>query len=255
MSLHYREAGHGPAVLILIPGWLMPAEVFDAQLAALGTRYRVAALSPRSQGGSQLFPGRHTAALRARDIRDFVRHVQPRRFVLAGWSLGVIESLVYVHRHSPRGLRGLVMIDNSIGEGPAPPKSLRDLLPSDMTDAEHQAFMRDFAAGLFKAPPPPALLAAVEHSARRAPLAIARNLLQPWYPRDFYKRVVHRAWVPLWYAITPRYAGQAELLRSAKPSARVSVFEHAGHALFVDEAEAFNVQLEAFAAPLLTVGR
>ena len=251
VSLHYREAGHGSAVIVLIPGWLMPAEVFDAQLAELGRRYRVVALSPRSQGGSQLFPGPHTAALRARDVRDFVRHVNPARFVLAGWSLGVIESLVYVQRHGPRHLRGLVLIDNSVGEGPPPATSLRELLPADMTDVQHQAFMREFAAGLFKAPPPPALHAAVERSALRAPLAIARNLLRPWYPREFYRHVVHGVRVPLWYAITPRYVAQAELLREAKPSARVSVFEGAGHALFVDEAAGFNAQLEAFAAPLL----
>ena len=255
VSLHYREAGTGPAVIVLIPGWLMPAEIFDAQLSALGSRYRVVALSPRSQGGSQLYPGKHTAALRARDIRDFVRHVNPTRFVLTGWSLGVIESLVYVHRHRTRGLRGLVLIDNSVGEGPPPATSLRELLPADMTDVQHQAFMREFAAGLFKAPPPLALHAAVERSALRAPLAIARNLLQPWYPREFYQRVVHGVRVPLWYAITPRYEAQAELLREAKPSVRVSVFEGAGHALFVDEAAAFNAQLEAFAAPLLEAGK
>ena len=256
VSLHYREAGVGPAVIVLIPGWLMPAEVFDAQLAALGGRYRVVALSPRSQGGSQLFPGRHTAALRARDIRDFVRHVNPTRFVLAGWSLGVVESLVYVQRHRPRNLRGLVLIDNSIGEGPAPTGAgLRDLLPADMGDAAYQAFVRQFAVGLFQRPPPPALHAAVERSALRAPLAIARNLLEPWYPREFYRRVVHRTAVPLWYAVTPRYAAQAELLKAAKPAAQVSLFEHAGHALFVDAAEDFNAQLEHFAAPLLGVRR
>ena len=255
VSLHYREAGRGHAVIVLVPGWLMPADIYDAQLAALGTRYRVVALSPRSQGGSQLYAGAHTAALRARDLRDFVRHLKPGRFVLAGWSLGVIESLVYVHRHRPRELRGLVLIDNSIGEGPAPPKSLRELLPAGMGDGEHQAFMREFASGLFKVPPPQALHGTVERSALRVPLPVARNLLEPWYPREFYRKVVHGLSVPLWYAVTPRYAGQARLLLAAKPAARVSVFEHAGHALFVDEASVFNAQLEAFAAPLLTARR
>ena len=255
VSLHYREAGTGPVAIVLIPGWLMPAEIFDAQLAALGSRYRMVALSPRSQGGSQLYPGRHTATLRARDIRDFVRHLNPSRFVLGGWSLGVIESLVYIHKHRPRNLRGLVLIDNSIGEGPAPAASLRELLPADMTEAQRETFMREFAAGLFKSPPAPAIHAAVERSALRAPLAIARNLLLPWYPREFYRQIVHGVEMPLWYAITPRYAGQADLLVVAKPSARVSVFEDAGHALFVDEAEGFNAQLAAFAAPLLTARR
>ena len=120
IQLHYRESGAGPKTLIFIPGWLMPAEIFDAQLRALGESYHVYAFSPRSQGRSDLYVGRHTAALRARDINEFVVHVNAPDSVLVGWSLGVMEALDYVHRYRPVGLRGLVLIDNSIGAGRPP---------------------------------------------------------------------------------------------------------------------------------------
>ena len=252
-SLHYREAGQGRDLVLFVPGWLMPADVFDKQLEAIGQHHHVVALSPRSQGKSQLFPGRHTAALRARDLRDFLRHLQPRRVVVCGWSLGVIESLVLVHRHHPRALRGLVLIDNAIGEGPPPAGgALRELLPPDMSATAQATFMHDFARGLFREPPPQAMQEAIDRSLRRAPLAIARNLLEPWYPRETYRRVVHALRVPLWYVVTPRYAGQAELLQSARPTVQVDVFPTAGHALFVDEAATFNERLLAFVEPIFS---
>ena len=52
--------------------------------------------------------------------------------------------------------------------------------------------------------------------------------------------------LPLWYAITPRYDAQAQELLQLRPRATVTVFDDAGHALFVDSAEAFNAGLRQF---------
>ena len=37
-----------------------------------------------------------------------------------GWSLGVLDSLAYVSAHGDDRLAGLVLVDNSVGEEPAP---------------------------------------------------------------------------------------------------------------------------------------
>lgn len=52
VRLHYLEAGTGPA-LIFVPGWTMPAEIWEAQLRDLSREFRVIALDPRSQGASE----------------------------------------------------------------------------------------------------------------------------------------------------------------------------------------------------------
>ena len=244
VRLQYREAGSGSPTLVFIPGWLMPAEIFDAQLNALSARHRVVVLSPRSQGQSELFKGPHTPERRARDIDEFVRQTVEGPFVLVGWSLGVMEGLDYVQRFSPRGLAGLVLVDNSIGEAKPPRPSSRPR--SAMTAAQYRVWLSAFVRGMFHTPQPEAFLAMLDRSAQRVPRDIADELLAKPYPREYYRSVIYREAVPVLYAITPRFKEQGEALKARLPTARVSIYPEAGHALFVDAADRFNADVDRF---------
>jgi microsomal epoxide hydrolase len=54
---------------------------------------------------------------------------------------------------------------------------------------------------------------------------------------------------PVLYVSSPAQKNQAEMLRQKLPSARIEMFENAGHALFVDEPDRFNALLADFASP------
>jgi len=244
VRLHYREAGEGGPTLVFIPGWLMPAVIFDAQLNALSAHRHVVVLSPRSQGRSELFKGPHTPERRARDIDEFVRKAVDGPFVLVGWSLGVMEGLDYVQRFRPKGLKGLVLVDNSIGEAKPPKPSGRPR--SAMTDAEWRVWLPGFVHGMFRTPPPEAFLEGLDRSAQRVPRDVADELLAKPYPREYYKSVIYREAVPVLYAITPRFKEQGDALKARLPTARVSIYPEAGHALFVDAAARFNSDVERF---------
>jgi microsomal epoxide hydrolase len=71
-------------------------------------------------------------------------------------------------------------------------------------------------------------------------------LLDKPYGREYYKKAVLALDVPLWYAITPRLAEQSLELTQTHPRASVTVFDEAGHALFVDSAAQFNRGLKEF---------
>jgi microsomal epoxide hydrolase len=248
VRLHYLAAGQGEPVLVVIPGWLMPAQLFESQLRVLSQHRRVVVLDPRSQGQSDLYEGPHTPLRRALDIREFIDHLAAQRFVLAGWSLGVMEGLDYVERFHPDGLRGLVLIDNSIGES-APPKvasTKRVTGPVPSRTERIKAFVR----GMFERPVPETLLAAAEASALRVPEGVAAELLAKPYPREYYKNAIYRANVPVLYAIRPKFSAQGEALMAHLPLAEVRMYSTAGHALFVDEAERFNNDVEDFLAHL-----
>ncbi|QLQ24963.1 MAG: alpha/beta hydrolase [Dechloromonas sp.] len=116
LRLHYLEAGHGQETIVLVPGWLMPAAVFRLQLEALGEQFRVLAFDPRSHGQSEISNESHDPARRMADMEDFLTAAGVGDYVLAGWSLGVLESLDFIERKAQPGLRGLILIDNSIGE-------------------------------------------------------------------------------------------------------------------------------------------
>ncbi len=246
VRLHYRQAGSGPKTLVFIPGWLMPADIFDAQLAQFGADYRVVALSPRSQGGSDLYGGHHSAELRARDIEEFVGHLETPDFVLVGWSLGVMEGLDYVHRYHPGGLRAMVLIDNSIGEASPPVVAPRKAPMKPPTPAQRIQNLKDFVRGMFRTPQPPAFLAQIDRSVLRPSPQVAQELLAKPYPREYYKNSIYQENVPVWYAITPRFREQGAALMAHLASARMTVYPAAGHALFVDAAVQFNTDLRHF---------
>jgi non-heme chloroperoxidase len=251
VRLHYLEAGRGEPTLIFVPGWLMPAGIFEAQLAAVSKHHRVLALDPRSQGESELYAGPHTAERRAADIREFVEHVQPGPFVLVGWSLGVMESLDYVERTRPTDLRGLVLIDNSIGEAspPKPASTSPGATPMPLSRVQR---LTAFVRGMFARPPSNELLNLIDASVLRVPDRVAAELLAKPYPREYYKQAIYHVRVPVLYAIRPRFEAQGEALKAHLDTARVAVYPNAGHALFVDEAQQFNADLERFVDALPT---
>jgi microsomal epoxide hydrolase len=226
--------------VVLLPGWCMPASIWTAQLIGLGERWRTLAVDPRGQGESEIPPGGYTPDRRADDLHDVLSGRE--RVVLVAWSLGVLEALHYVHRHGSDRLLALALVDNSIGEPPAPK-------PSDFIEQLRRArssTVERFVRSMFAHPLPESQVNHLRECALRMPLESSIALLSYPLPREHWRAVVHAFNRPLAYLITPRYREQAQHLLQARPASRVEVFEQAGHALFVDEALRFNRFLAAW---------
>ena len=94
VRLHIITAGPANApVMVLVPGWTMPAWIFQAQIKEFSSRYRVVALDPRGQGDSEVAPSGYDPARRGQDIADLIARMGPRPVLLVAWSLGVLDSL------------------------------------------------------------------------------------------------------------------------------------------------------------------
>ena len=248
VKLQYLIGGSGPKTLFFIPGWLMPAEVFNAQLNYFAKYYRVISFSPRSQGKSDIYLGANLAELRARDIKELIAATKTSEFTLIGWSLGVMEALDYVNRYGSEGITGLVLIDNSIGEG-TPPKPSPVKKSKPMNSDSFKKYVKGFVGAIFKSSPPPEFIRTVENSALRlaATPENAFAILRKPYAREYYRDTLYNTQVPIWYAITPRYSEQALLMSERHPLGEFKIYENdAGHALFVDKADEFNLDLENF---------
>ena len=234
--------------LVFIPGWLMPAEVFLHQVAALAHDHRVVVLDPRSQGQSALHVSTQAERLagdRARDIHELIAHLRLNDLVLIGWSLGVLECLDCIRLHGVSGLRALVLIDNSVGEGPAP-QARASRRPKTAT--EFDAYIDGFVKAMIRHPEDAPIARAVRQSAlrlRRTPARAFEILGKPW-PREIYRDAVYAVRQPVWYAITPRYREQGERLTEYHSAIRVTLYEDATHAIFVDQPARFNADLRAF---------
>ncbi len=247
LRLHYLEAGQGARTVVFIPGWLMPASVFRLQLEALGSQFRVLAFDPRSQGQSEIYYGSHTVAVRMNDMEDFLRAAQVHDYVLAGWSLGVLESLDFIERHPQTGLRGLVLIDNSIGAG-KPPAARSSTFFADLASLERRKqFLTTFTENIFKPHAPDDITQAAVSSVLQVPVQASIQLISQPYPRSYWRGIVFKQSIPVLYAIRPHLREQGEdLLRNNLALAQVEMFSESGHAMFVDEPQRFNSLVAAF---------
>jgi microsomal epoxide hydrolase len=245
VRLRYLEAGAGRAV-VFVPGWCMPGRIFAPQIAALARRWRVVALDPRGQGESEVPRDGYEPTRRGQDIRDLLAHLGGGRVVLAGWSLGVLDVLSYANLAGDGRIAGLVLIDNSVGEGaPPPPRPSRFF---QNLRQRRDATVRGFVASMYRTPQEAAYLDGLAREAQRMPVEASIRLLSYPRPREFWRDSLYAVRRPVYYAVTPRLRGQADLVAQKHPQPMVEVFEAAGHALFVDEAARFNASLEEFLA-------
>ena len=245
VRLHLIMAGPANApVMVLVPGWTMPAWIFQAQIQEFSRRYRVVALDPRGQGDSEVAASGYDQSRRGQDIADLIARLGPRPVLLVGWSLGVLDSLAYVHQYGDQRLAGLVLVDNSVGEDPPPVPSRLPSARGPRLEREEQ--MRRFVRGMFRSSPGEEYLAQLTATALRTPPDASAQLLNYGVPRSYWRDTVVSVQKPVLYVVRPRFAAQAANLEMHQPLAETALFANAGHALFVDEPARFNAVVQDF---------
>ena len=245
VRLHYTEAGP-PAghTIVFIPGWTMPAWIWSRQIAAFARHYHVIAFDPRGQGGSAVPETGYEPIRRGKDIGELISHIEPVPVLLVAWSLGVLDTLAYVRTHGDERIAGLVLVDNSVGEDPAPvpvPPPRHPVPPPPREEARRQ-----FVHALFHSPQSPAWLDRLTQASLRVPEPASQALRSYPLPRTYWKEAVYATGRPILYVVRPRWAPQAENLMRRRPGTETEIFTSAGHALFVDEPARFNALLDGF---------
>lgn len=246
VKLHVIDAGPASAKTILfVPGWTMPAWIFQEQIRTFSQKYHVIAMDPRGQGYSEVPQTGYDHLRRGADIADVIAAYGNRPVLLVGWSLGVLDSLAYAQQYGDQRLAGLVLIDNSVGEDP-PPVASRALPGKRGPKPERAEQMRRFVAGMFRVSPGAAYLEALTEASLNTPPEAAAQLASYPAPRTYWKDAVYSVRKPVLYIVRPRFAGQAGNLAAKRPDTEAVIFETAGHALFVDEAARFDTLLDGF---------
>jgi microsomal epoxide hydrolase len=249
VRLHYLEAGAGPT-LVFVPGWTMPAEVWEPQIRHFAATHHVVALDPRGHGRSEKPAHGYYPSRRGQDIGELLEHLGGEPAVVVSWSLGVQETLVYVDEHGTDAVRALVLVDWDITD--EEPEHFTSRYIS--LQVEREEWTREFIEVIFRNPPSDEYLETMTQAALSVPTnaaAIMIGNLVLMGPNDSspvvdaLDRPVLFVYSSLGWAVEA-----ADEVRRAWPDSRVEVVDETSHALFVDQADAFNRLLEEFLATL-----
>lgn len=249
VELHYLEAGSGP-LLVFVPGWTMPAEIWDLQIRHFAATHRVVALDPRGHGRSEKPAFGYYPSRRGQDIGELIAHLGDEPAIVVAWSLGVQETLIYTQEHGTGDVRALVLVDWDIIIDE--PGSFTDRFIS--LQVEREEWTRDFVRVIFLNPPSEDYLERLTKAALSVPtnataIMIANIILMG--PNDLSPVVDALDRPVLFVYSSQNWAVEAsDEVRRHWPESGVEVIEETEHALFVDQPERFNRVLEEFIATL-----
>jgi non-heme chloroperoxidase len=244
VSLHYFDAGAG-AAMVLIPGWTMPADIFEPQINELAKRFRVIALDPRSQGDSQKTADGNTLERHAQDIEELLEYLKLRNVVLLGWSNGVPDVLTFVEQHGTGNLGGVVLVDGFLDvSGPQMQKGMYGMLKAFQGD--RAKFTDGFVRSMYASKPSEEYIRHVEEQSLKTPTNSAITEMFNVVSKGDFTPILAKLDKPVLYICQAQLESQGKLLQNSIPKARVEVFRNAGHALFVDDAEHFDSLLAEF---------
>ena len=255
VKIHYIEAGRANTTggaqarsILFIPGWTMPAWIWQQQIDHFAANYRVVAIDPRCQGeSSQTADGLYPAQM-ARDIKAVVDQLHLAPVVLVGWSMAVVETLSYVDQFGTRDIAGLVFVDELAG-GFAPGEAEQDfsLLKGLLEDRKKTAdfFVRKIQ---FHKPQPEEYVQRVIQASLSVPTASAVALLVGRFAAD-YRALLPRIDKPTLVCAAKGFDFDRIVdMQKQIPGSKLEAFEGAGHALFVDNPGQFNSALDRFLA-------
>lgn len=248
-ELHYLEAGTGPT-LVFVPGWTMPAEVWDHQLRHFAATHRVVALDPRGQGRSEKVSYGYHPSRRALDIGELLEHLGGDPAVVVGWSLAVQEVVLNAHEQGTARMRAAVLVDYDMVW-----ENTEGLIGRFVElQVNREEWTRNFIRAVHDSPPSEEYLeemtrASLSTPANASAIMIANLILMG--PTDLRPAMESMDRPVLFvYSDLDWAAEAAEEVRQYWPDARVESIEATDHALFVDRPDAFNRLLEEFLAGL-----
>ena len=246
VRIHYLEAGTGRAI-VFIPGWTMPAWIWQKQIDEFSKKYHVIAVDPRSQGESDQPASGHLPETRSRDYKELVDHLGLKQPVLVGWSMACGELVKYAEKFGTGNVRGIVLVDGFLSDKPGSEMFvvLSGWMNQLQQDRRKQA--EGFVRSMYKKPQTEGYIQSIIDASVRVPADTAALLIYNMIAVPDFSPGLAKMNRQVLFAYQPESQGSADFLKSKLgDKLRLERFEGDGHALFVDEPEKFNQVLEQF---------
>jgi len=164
-TLHYREAGSGNDVVLLLHAFPLNSGMWAPQLAALAGRFRIIAPDYRGLGRSGGVTGATTMSLIAQDTLALLRQLGIRRAAVAGLSMGGYAAFE-LYRQAPEMFRGLALCDTKATPDTQEQKDGREQYAKNALEKGLGWVADDFGPKLVRPQPDKAVLATVKQLIR-----------------------------------------------------------------------------------------
>ncbi|WP_367330194.1 alpha/beta fold hydrolase [Sphingobacterium multivorum] len=258
VKLHVTDLGEGKPI-VLIHGWPLSDEMYEYQYQYLSRRgFRVIGITLRGFGKSDKPYGKYDFDVFSDDIKVVLEKLDIQNATLGGFSLGGAVVLHYVTKYNSAHISKLALFGAA-----APSWKQREGFPDGLPDAavqglinatktQRQDLIASFGAGFvakegnisknvekwleninLQASP----YAMTESISALRDLDLRPQLSKVNIPVTIFQGVYDKNCPLVW----------AEQLQKGIKNATLIRFENSGHALFVEEMEKFNTELEKFA--------
>lgn len=237
--------------ILFVPGWTMPAWIWENQIAHFSKTYRVVAMDPRGQGESSKPTEGYFPAARARDIKAVVDQLKLAPVVLVGWSMGVTELASYVDQFGTAGLAGIVFVDGVAGFDSNPQMTSAFLSFAGNFLKERAKFTEGFVRSMYKKPQPEPYIQKIIAASMQTPTSAGSALFLGMVSTD-NRSAFAKIDKPALICVAPGgpWDSLNDDMHKRILSSRLEKFDGSGHALFVDAADKFNSLLDEFLRPL-----
>ncbi len=189
----------------------------------------------------------HSCERRAQDIKELIEHLKLDHVVLVGWSLGVPEVLTYAEQYAGSHVRGYVLVDGFAWDKLDPQFIASMMGMYKQVQTNRREFTEKFVRGMYKKPQAEDYIQRVVAASLKMPSDSAVAASVSSISRADWRPALAKVDRPVLVMCQAQLKGMAaDPIVSAIPTARVELFEDAGHALFVDDAVRFNALLGNF---------
>jgi non-heme chloroperoxidase len=246
-SEKHGSENHQPLLSVLfVPGYTMPAWIWEKQIGHFSAHYNVVAMDLRSQGESSKTGEGDYPVSHARDIKALIDQLHLAPVVLVGWSMAVTEIASYVEQFGTKGVAGIVLVDGVAGVDASPDylKSTAEFLKN--LQSNRLKVTSDFVRSIFRKQQPEEYIQRLISASMLTPTdsAVAVGLASATTDNRSALAGIDKP--VLIVGATKRLLPNFQEMQKTIPGARLEFFDDAGHAVFVDDADKFNALLDQF---------
>ncbi len=263
--IYYEDRGKGQPI-VLVHGWMCSCKLWKKNVPELANEFRVVSLDLRGHGNSSKVLTGHTIRQYAADVRELIEHLELQNAVLVGWSLGGPVVISYYDQFGDDGrVHALGLVDTApFPFSPAHWNShvLKDHNYDGLSatlaacTADPHKFAVAFTTRMFKQQPSDTDIAWIVAEMMKTPPWIAEAVYSDFVMSD-HARQLAAIKVPIIV-----FAGDSGVFCNGIAMGKAIAdqlqqgtfipFEDAGHILFYEQPQKFNVALTNFVNALQT---